>query len=109
MITTTYDHPFYVKGKGFLYAGELEAGEEVIDSEGSTYAIETIYFEIVESPETVYNFQYIVKDGNTLILSTRTSQEITQEEYLEVNGMLLIERGALCLRSYLLDNYPEIS
>ena len=63
LITTTYDHPFYVKGKGFLNAGELKAGEKVVDSEGGTYAIENIYFEIVESPETVYNFQ--VEDYHT--------------------------------------------
>ena len=45
-----------MKGKGFLNAGELKAGEKVVDSEGGTYAIENIYIEIVESPETVYNF-----------------------------------------------------
>ena len=67
-----------MKGKGFLNAGELRAGEKVVDSEGGTYAIENIYIEIVESPETVYNFQYIVRDRNTLILNTRTSQALTQ-------------------------------
>ena len=52
-----------MKGKGFTNAGELRTGEAVVDSEGGTYAIETIYLEIVESPETVYNFQ--VEDYHT--------------------------------------------
>ena len=54
-----------MKGKGFLNAGELKAGEVVVDSEGGTcvIVIETIYLEIVESPETVYNFQ--VEDYHT--------------------------------------------
>ena len=65
LITTTYDHPFYVKGKGFLNAGERKAGEKVVDSEGGTcvIVIETIYLEIMENPETVYNFQ--VEDYHT--------------------------------------------
>ena len=63
LITTTYDHPFYVKGKGFLNEGELRTGEAVGNFEGGSYAVENIRFEIVESPETVYNFQ--VEDYHT--------------------------------------------
>ena len=58
-ITTTYDYPFYVKEKSITNSGELKAGEKVVDSEGGTcvIVIETIYLEIMENPETVYNFQ----------------------------------------------------
>lgn len=48
--------------------------------------------------------EYIVRDGNTLILNTRTSQTLRQAEYLKVSGMLSIEQERLCLRNFLRDN-----
>ena len=38
-------------------------GKRVVDPEGDICTVENIYFEIVESPETVYNFQ--VEDYHT--------------------------------------------
>ena len=63
LITTTADHPFYVKNQGFINAGELQVGDEVVSSNANAYLVENVYIEIVECPETVYNFQ--VEDFHT--------------------------------------------
>lgn len=63
LISTTADHPFYVKNHGFVNAGALVAGSEVLDSKGKPYLIEHIFTEVVKEPITVYNFQ--VEDYHT--------------------------------------------
>ena len=57
LISTTPNHPFWVKGRGFVSAGELQAGEELVNAAGEVCRVENIRPEIVESPERVYNFQ----------------------------------------------------
>jgi hypothetical protein len=79
LIKTTFDHPFYVKDKGFVNAGELRVGNEVINANDETYLIEHISLEIVDEPVTVYNFQ--VDDfqtyhvGNSSVLVHNASME----------------------------------
>jgi len=63
LITTTIDHPFYVKNTGFVSAGELRVGSEVINSQGEVLTVEDIRYEAVQTPVTVYNFQ--VEDFHT--------------------------------------------
>ena len=63
LISTTVDHPFYIKDVGFVNAGELYVGDIVINASGDTYSIDTINIEIVDKPVTVYNFQ--VEDFHT--------------------------------------------
>lgn len=63
MITTTLDHPFYVKDKGFVNAAELQIGNELLDSNGKVLLIEDYTVELTEKLTTVYNFQ--VEDFNT--------------------------------------------
>jgi muramoyltetrapeptide carboxypeptidase LdcA involved in peptidoglycan recycling len=41
-ITTTHSHPFYVKDNGFIEAGELTAGEKLVDASGNVLLIEDI-------------------------------------------------------------------
>ena len=69
----------------------MKAGEEVINSESSTCAIETLYFEIVESPETVYNFH--VEDYHTyhvgmsrVLVHNKCGDGSTTEHMLGSNG-----------------------
>ena len=62
-ITTTWNHPFYVEEKGFVPAGELQIGDRMVGVDGESYAIDNYQEEIVETPETVYNFQ--VEDYHT--------------------------------------------
>ena len=62
-IITTVDHPFYVKDKGFINAGELKINDELLDSNGNILLIENFAIELTEKPVTVYYFQ--VEDFHT--------------------------------------------
>ncbi len=73
-IVTTYDHPFYVKGKGFVNAEQLWIGAELVDNNGNTLLVEKIYREELDNEiVTVYNFQvdeyhtYFVGDTSVLV------------------------------------------
>ena len=63
LITTTAEHPFYVKEQGFVKAGDLEIGDLLIGSKGENYTVENVHTEFVKNKETVYNFQ--VEDFHT--------------------------------------------
>ena len=56
-IVTTVDHPFYVKNQGFIKAGELIVGDELLDVNGNVLLVENFDVELTEKPVTVYNFQ----------------------------------------------------
>jgi hypothetical protein len=60
-IYTTMNHPFYVKGQGFLAAGKLSMGDEIMNASGGSYPVECV--ELEEKQEVVYNFQ--VEDYHT--------------------------------------------
>ncbi len=62
-IITTVDHPFYVKDKGFVNAGELKVGNELLDSNGNILLVENFDVELTDEPVKVYNFQ--VEDFHT--------------------------------------------
>ena len=62
-IVTTVDHPFYVKNQGFIKAGELIVGDELLDVNGNVLLVENFDVELTEKPVTVYNFQ--VEDFHT--------------------------------------------
>ncbi|SHN05405.1 intein C-terminal splicing region [Anaerosporobacter mobilis DSM 15930] len=61
VIYTTMNHPFYVKGQGFVAAGKLSIGDEIMNASGGSYPVECV--ELEEKQETVYNFQ--VEDFHT--------------------------------------------
>lgn len=57
-IITTFDHPFYVKGKGFVNATNLWIGAELINKDGHTIVVENIFKEYLEDQVAkVYNFK----------------------------------------------------
>ncbi len=62
-IVTTVDHPFYVKNQGFIKAGELIVGDELLDSNCNVLLVENHSVELTDEPVTVYNFQ--VEDFHT--------------------------------------------
>ena len=62
-IITTVDHPFYVKNQGFIKAGELIVGDELLDVNGNVLLVENFAVELTDEPTTVYNFQ--VEDFHT--------------------------------------------
>ena len=62
-IITTETHPFYVKNQGFIKAGELIVGDELLDSNCNVLLVENHSVELTDEPVTVYNFQ--VEDFHT--------------------------------------------
>lgn len=57
-IISTYDHPYYVKKKGFVSAEALWIGAELVDNVGETHYVEQIYHESLDNRfEKVYNFK----------------------------------------------------
>lgn len=56
-IVSTFDHPYYVKGKGFVNACDLWIGAELVDNNGVVHPVEQIYREeLGEFSIEVYNF-----------------------------------------------------
>lgn len=45
-IISNYDHPYYVRGKGFVSAEALWIGTELVDSNGQVLRVEQIYREM---------------------------------------------------------------
>lgn len=57
-IISTVDHPYYVKGKGFVSAERLWIGAELVDNNGNTLSIKQIYRETLDNQsKNVYNFK----------------------------------------------------
>ena len=67
-IVTTVDHPFYVKNQGFIKAGELIVGDELLDVNGNILLVENFDVELTDKPVKVYNFQ--VEDFHTYHVCT---------------------------------------
>ena len=62
-IITTETQPFFVKNQGFIKAGELIVGDELLDVNGNVLLVENFDVELTDEPTTVYNFQ--VEDFHT--------------------------------------------
>ena len=62
-IITTETHPFYVKNRGFVNAGELAVGDELLDVNGNVLLVENFDVELTDDSVKVYNFQ--VEDFHT--------------------------------------------
>ena len=67
-IITTETHPFYVNDRGFVNAGELAVGDELLDSNKNILLVEKFNVELTDKPVTVYNFQ--VEDFHTYHVCT---------------------------------------
>ena len=62
-LTCTPEHPFYVPKKGWTSAVDLRAGDILVMLNGEYVVVEQVQHELLESPETTYNFE--VKDFHT--------------------------------------------
>ena len=62
-ITCTTEHPFYVRGKGWVAAEELKIGDRLELQNGANAFIEAVRHEKLETPIQVYNFE--VEDFHT--------------------------------------------
>ncbi|WP_261808093.1 HINT domain-containing protein [Paenibacillus sp. N3.4] len=53
VIESTFNHPFYVEGKGWTFVKDLKVGDLLVQSDGNTLKIESI--ELLHKHVTVYN------------------------------------------------------
>jgi len=56
VIETTDNHPFWVEGKGWVFADELQVGDKLQKADGSNLTIDKLEFVKLDEPVTVYNF-----------------------------------------------------
>ena len=57
-IISIYDHPYYVKDKGFVNANALWIGAELVDNKGNVLHVEQIFRETLDNEAVkVYNFK----------------------------------------------------
>ena len=122
-IVSTYDHPYYVKDKGFVNACDLWIGAELVDNNGIVHPVEQLYREdLSEKLVTVYNFQvddfhtYYV--GKTSILvhnanyANRTPKSGVVREVKNKDGSTSytkIIKGKEVTVTYSKDGYPDFS
>lgn len=72
-LTCTPEHPFYSPVKGWTSACDLRAGDILVMLNGEYVVVEQVQHELLESPETTYNFEvedyhtYYVGDGPVLV------------------------------------------
>ena len=72
-ITCTPMHPFYSPVKGWTSAIDLRAGDILVMLNGEYVVVEQVQHELLESPETTYNFEvegfhtYYVGSHSTLV------------------------------------------
>ena len=70
-ITCTPMHPFYVPKKGWTSAVDLRAGDILVMLNGEYVVVEQVQHELLESPETTYNFE--VEDYHTYYVGRSTT------------------------------------
>ena len=69
-LTCTPEHPFYVPQKGWTSAIDLRAGDRLQLLNGEYVVVEQVQHELLESPETTYNFE--VEDYHTYYVGEKS-------------------------------------
>ncbi len=69
IIDTTSNHPFYVIGKGWVAAGDIEIGDEIYTLDGSITIVLKWEYEQLSESITVYNLE--VEDFNSYFVGSR--------------------------------------
>ena len=88
-IVTTVDHPFYVKNQGFVKAGELIVGDELLDVNGNVLLVENFDVELTDEHVKVYNFEvedfhtYHVGEFRILVHNADYKITLSREKYPE--------------------------
>ena len=78
-IKTTFPHPFYVVGKGWVEAKDLKVGDVLKLANGETTEVKALKVEKLENPVKVYNFEvedwhtYYVSESEVLVHNTGTN------------------------------------
>jgi hypothetical protein len=66
-ITNTDEHPYWVVGKGWVEAKDLEKDDQVVLASGEKAAVESVTKEKLDTPVKVYNFE--VADWHTYFVA----------------------------------------
>jgi len=75
-INTTDNHPFYVEGKGWVPAIELEVGDELRTADGEIETVSKVEVEYLDEAVLIYNLEvegyhtYFVSDESVLVHNT---------------------------------------
>ncbi|RGG60914.1 hypothetical protein DXC00_13285 [Ruminococcus sp. OM07-17] len=83
-IITTETHPFYVKNQGFIKAGELVIGYELLNSNCNVLLVENFDVELTDEPTKVYNFQ--VDEFHTYFVGTSQIMVHNSDCGIQENG-----------------------
>jgi len=122
-IISTSDHPYYVKGKGFINAEALWIGAELLDNTGKTICVEQIYRETLDNEsEKVYNFKvdefhtYYVGSCCVLVhnadYANRTPKQGVIKEVKNKDGSMTYTKkigGKEVSVTYSKEGYPDFS
>ena len=81
-LTCTPEHPFYSPVKGWTSAIDLRAGDILVMLNGEYVVVEQVQHELLESPETTYNFE--VEDYHTYYVGFGVFCHIT-------NALILVD------------------
>lgn len=89
-IITTETHPFYVNNRGFVNAGELAIGDELLDSNCNVLLVENHSVELTDEPTKVYNFQvedfhtYFVGENCVWVHNANADYNLSETEYRKI-------------------------
>ena len=114
-IDATTNHPFYVADKGWVAAGDLEAGDEAHNIDGTTSVVIGYEIEKFDKPILVYNLEvegfhtYFVGDVPVLVHNNCNDLSRTQKNQIEKlrNGTDVSVKTVEEARA-LLKNMPEV-
>ncbi len=96
VIESTFNHPFYVEGKGWTFVKDLKVGDLLVQSDGNTLKVESI--ELEHKQVTVYNMTvdeyhtYFVSDLGIWVHNTNCFDTAGFEK--RISGMNVNERVA---------------
>ncbi|WP_374021051.1 polymorphic toxin-type HINT domain-containing protein [Paenibacillus thiaminolyticus] len=93
VIETTDNHPFWVEGKGWVFADELQVGDNLQKADGSNLTIAKVEFLKLNEPVAVYNFTvedyhtYYVTDIGVWVHNTQCNIQKIDDKYLKKQGV----------------------
>ena len=98
-ITCTPMHPFYSPVKGWTSAIDLRAGDILVMLNGEYVVVEQVQHELLESPETTYNFEvegfhtYYVGNTGVLVHNDCRSKNKLRPDPKATGEHTVIKRG----------------
>ena len=81
VINTTENHPFYVEGKGWCAAAELEDSDVLRTQDGETETVKDVQIENLEEAVKVYNLE--IEDSHTYYVS---ADEVLVHNECDIEG-----------------------